>query len=122
VYGILQELYIMSIVAFLFAGVYILIENNASPISTVYIDDKKIQINNTIYNFDSIDRFTLLMSSGEHVMLRIFMKKWIAAMIDVPLTGEVDSVELKDHLAQYLTYDADADWTRSDKIIHTMGL
>jgi hypothetical protein len=75
VYGILQELYIMSIVAFLFAGVYILIENNASPVSTVDIDDKKIQVNSTIYNFDSIDRFTLLMSGGEHSMLRIFMKK-----------------------------------------------
>lgn len=38
-YGIIEGIYIMSVVSFLFAGVYILMENNASPVTRAEIDN-----------------------------------------------------------------------------------
>lgn len=44
VYGIVEQLYLMSVVAFLFAGVYLLMENNATPITSVDVSDRGIQV------------------------------------------------------------------------------
>lgn len=35
IYGIVEKIYIMSVVSFLFAGVYLLMENNSAPITRV---------------------------------------------------------------------------------------
>lgn len=43
-YGITQGLYLMSIVSFLFAGVYILMENNSSPSTQVEIDQNSVKV------------------------------------------------------------------------------
>lgn len=122
IYGIIEGMYLMSIVAFLFAWVYILMENNSIPITSVDINDHMIRVNGTIYEMDKIDRFTLLSNDGNYVMLRLFIKNGIAPIIDIPLTAEVDSAWLKDFLSSILSYDANADWTRTDKIIHSMRL
>ena len=37
VYGIIEQLYLMSVVAFLFAGVYLLMENNSAPTTEVHV-------------------------------------------------------------------------------------
>lgn len=122
IYGIILGMYLMSIVAFLFAWVYILMENNSIPVTNVDINERMVRVNDTIYEMDKIDRFTLLSNEGNYVMLRLFIKNGISPIIDIPLTAEVDSTGLKDFLSGILTYDADADWTRTDKIIHTMRL
>jgi hypothetical protein len=122
VYGIIAQMYLMSIVVFLFAWVYIMMENNATPTTEVSINDHVIQVAGTTYNLDMIDRFTLLSNEWEYVMLRLFLKKWISVLIDIPLTSEVDSVWLKAFLSEFITYDTDASWTKSDRLIHTMRL
>ncbi|MBP9812499.1 hypothetical protein KBC86_03895 [Candidatus Gracilibacteria bacterium] len=122
IYGIVIGLYLMSIVAFLFAGVYILMENNTIPVTRVDINDRMVRVNDTVYDMDKIDRFTLLSNDGNYVMLRLFIKKGIAPIIDIPITPEVDSAGLKEYLSTMLSYDADADWTRTDKLIHSMRL
>jgi hypothetical protein len=122
IYGIIEGMYLMSIVAFLFAWVYILMENNSIPITRVDVNDRMIRVNATVYDIDKIDRFTLLSNDGNYVMLRLFIKSGIAPIIDIPLTPEVDSAELKEFLTSLLPYDADADWTRTDKLIHSMRL
>jgi hypothetical protein len=40
VYGIVQQLYLMSVVAFLFTGVYLLMENNSAPTTEVNITEQ----------------------------------------------------------------------------------
>lgn len=97
-------------------------ENNSIPVTNVDINERMVRVNDTIYEMDKIDRFTLLSNEGNYVMLRLFIKNGISPIIDIPLTAEVDSTGLKDFLSGILTYDADADWTRTDKIIHTMRL
>lgn len=97
-------------------------ENNTIPVTRVDINDRMVRVNDTVYDMDKIDRFTLLSNDGNYVMLRLFIKKGIAPIIDIPITPEVDSAGLKDYLSTMLSYDADADWTRTDKLIHSMRL
>lgn len=40
VYGIVEQLYLMSVVSFLFAGVYLLMENNSTPTTQAEVLDR----------------------------------------------------------------------------------
>lgn len=122
IYGIFEGLYLMSIVAFLFAGVYILIENNAAPTVTVLVNDRLIQVGSALYELDKISKFSILSRDGIPAILRIWIKKSITPNMDIPLTSEVDGYALKDFLVQYIEYDSEAEFTKSDRIIEVMGL
>lgn len=87
-----------------------MMENNATPITNVNITDRLIQVNTTTYEFDKIEKFALLSNGASYVMLRLFLKKGMSPIIDIPLTIEVDSSSLKDFLAEKITLDTEADW------------
>lgn len=112
----------MSIVVFLFAGVYILMENNATPNMTVMVNDRVVQIGWSHYELDKLAKFTILTRDGTPAILRIWIKKSLTSTIDIPLTAELDGYELKDFLSQYVTYDSEAEFTKSDRIIEAIGL
>ncbi len=122
VYGIVEEIYPLSVVAFLFAGVYILIENNATPITHVEVTERYIQAGNTRFEINTLEKFALLKNGDDFVMLRLFVKKSLSPVIDIPLTEEVDAYALKDFLEIYVPFDAEADWKQSDRLIHAMRL
>ncbi len=121
-YGIFEGMYLMSIVAFLFAGVYVLMENNTTPMVTVMVNDRIIQLGSAIYDLDKITRFTILSRDGVPSIFRIWIKKSITPMIDIPLNDQVDAYALKDFLSQYVEYDSEAEFTKSDRVIEMMGL
>lgn len=122
VYGIFTGMYLMSIVTFLFAWVYILMENNATPTVTVMVNDRVIQIGSAIYDFDKLSKFTILSRDGVPAIFRIWIKKSLTPTIDIPLIAEVDAYALKDFLSEYVEYDSEAEFTKSDMIIEAMGL
>ena len=51
VYGIVEQLYLMSVVSFLFAGVYLLMENNTTPTTEVHILENGIQVGASYYEY-----------------------------------------------------------------------
>ncbi|MDD2693308.1 MAG: hypothetical protein PHY14_00055 [Candidatus Gracilibacteria bacterium] len=122
VYGIFEGLYLMSVVAFLFAGVYILMENNSAPTVSVTVNDRVVQVGSSIYELDKIAKFTILSRDGTPALLRIWIKKSLTTTLDIPLTSEVDAYALKDFLSNHITYDSEAEFTKSDRIIEVMGL
>ena len=75
IYGIYEELYMMSIVAFLFAGVYILKENNSAPLTDVQVTDTGIQIQTSFYDYSQFTSFAVLYDGSVATMLRLGMKK-----------------------------------------------
>lgn len=121
-YGIFEGMYLMSIVAFLFAGVYVLMENNTTPMVTVMVNDRIIQLGSAIYDLDKITRFTILSRDGVPSIFRIWIKKSITPMIDITLNDQVDAYALKYFLSQYVEYDSEAEFTKSDRVIEMMGL
>jgi hypothetical protein len=121
-YGITQELYLMSIVSVLFAGVYMFMENNAENATTVTVDARQIAIGKLIYEMRNIDTFALISLANTPTYLRISQKKRFSPKLDIPLTDAVDAYELREFLLQYLTEDTDAQFSNSDAIIHAMKL
>lgn len=62
VYGIIMQLYLLSIVVVLFAGIYIFIENNSSENSIVNIDEYKITIDSSEYFWENFSSFAIVQS------------------------------------------------------------
>lgn len=122
IYGIVQWLYMMSIVAFLFAGVYIMKENNSAPLIDVDITDIGIRVQDTFYEYSQISSFAILYDQQVAKMLRFSVKKWIATLIDIPLTQEVNPAELRSILLENIPENPDAEFTRSDRMIQAMRL
>lgn len=75
IYGITQQLYMMSIVVFLFAGVYMLRENNIEPVMEVTVTEQGIQVHNSFYEYAKISSFAILYDGTAAILLRLSMKK-----------------------------------------------
>jgi hypothetical protein len=121
-YGIYDWLYLMSIVAFLFAGVYVLMENNSAPMTSVEIDEQSIRVGGSVYELKDIEKFAVISIANIPAFLRIFPRKKLSPVIDIPLSHDVNPVELKNFLAGYIEEDKNATLSNSDAIIHAMRL
>lgn len=122
IYGITEGMYLMSIASFLFAGVYVLLENNSNPIIEVKIDDHAIRVNTDVFEFSQIQKFAILSHENVPVLLRIFLKKSFSPVVDIPFTTEVDAYAIKDFLTQYIEIDDTAELSKSDHLINIMKL
>jgi hypothetical protein len=122
VYGIVEGLYMMSIVAFLFAWVYIMKENNSTPLTDVEVTENGIQVQSTFYPYAQIASFAILYDQGIARMLRCAMRKGITQIVDIPLTSDVNPAELKKYLQAFVEENTNAEFTKSDRMIQAMKL
>lgn len=122
IYGITQKLYLMSIVSFLFAGVYLLIENNAAPVSHVEVTERWIWVEWSFYNYADFEKFGIISIGQDPAFIRLYPSKRFAQMIDIPVTPEVDTVELRQFLITMLEEDKNTAISNADAIIHAMRL
>lgn len=121
-YGIIEGIYLLSIVAFLFAGVYILMENNVSPVTHVEVNEIGIKVGGSFYEYSTLARFAVIYNEDIPVILRLTPLKKLATIIDIPLTQDVNAVELKNYLASFLEEQKDVSLSNSDVLIHAMRL
>lgn len=102
VWGFIVGLYVMSIVIFIFVGVYVLVENNAPDTARIEVNENGIGIGNSFYDYPKIEEFSIVYDSGKAVLLRLKMKNRGMRYIDVDLNQDVNPAELRGFLAQYL--------------------
>jgi len=121
-YGIIEGIYIMSIVSFLFAGVYILMENNSSPVTKVDIDEGGIRVGANYYDFSSLSSFSIVYVEDRALYLRITPRKKLSTVIDIPLNTDVNAIELRSYLSGQLEEEKNAQFSNSDALIHVMRL
>ena len=93
----------MSVVAFLFAWVYIMKENNAAPLTDVNVTENGIQVQDTFYEYSQIASFAILYDQEIAKMLRFSVKKWITSLIDIPITQDVNPAELRNILLKNIS-------------------
>jgi hypothetical protein len=53
-------IYILAVVVFIFAGVYMLIENNAPEEVQVNVNDNGVQVSETFYDYAKIESFGII--------------------------------------------------------------
>jgi hypothetical protein len=121
-YGIIEGIYIMSVVSFLFAGVYILMENNSSPVTKADIDAGGIRVGGNYYDYSSLSSFSIVYVQDRAMYLRITPRKKLSTVFDIPLTEDVNPVELKSYLAERLEEEKDVKFSNTDALIHVMRL
>lgn len=122
VYGIVQGIYIMSIVSFLFAGVYLLMENNATPTTRVEVTDRGIQVGGSFYDYASFSKFAIISIGDVPTFIRLTPNKKLSPLIDIPLSHDVNPVELRTYLASVMQEDKNTTISNADAIIHAMKL
>jgi len=122
IYGIVEGIYIMSIVVFLFAWVYILHENNSEPITRAEVDASGIRVWGSFYEFSSLQSFAIVYAGDIAASLRILPKKKLSIPIDIPLTQDVNPVELKSYLVERLEEEENVKFWSSDALINAMRL
>lgn len=59
-FGILTQLYLLSVVTILFTGVILLIENNSAPSTQVQILEDKIIIDNETFLYENYSSFRII--------------------------------------------------------------
>lgn len=122
VYGIVNGIYILSIAVFLFAGTYILIENNTTPVTPVKIESDHIIVESSRHEMRDFESFSILLVRDKPVLLRLFPKKRFGVTLDIPITPDVPVHDLKEFLALRLEENTSAEFTGTDAFVHLTRL
>lgn len=100
-FGIVTQLYVLSVVVILFAGTFLLIENNSSPITEIEISEKGLKVGENNYLWDDFVTFQMVEAGGSPVFLRFIPKKRISTVLDIPLSPEIDPDLIKNFLLTF---------------------
>jgi hypothetical protein len=122
VYGIVEQLYLMSVVSFLFAWVYLLMENNSAPVTEVQVLDNGIQVGWSFYEYGAYSRFAMVAISNVPSFIRLYPIRKLAPLIDIPLSSDVNSSELHNYLANMMEEEYNNTISNADVLIHAMKL
>jgi len=112
----------MSVVSFLFAGVYLLMENNSTPTTEVHVLEWGIQVGGSYYEYASYRQFSMISVWGTPSFIRLFPIKKLSPLIDIPLSSEVDNISLRSYLASVMEENKNNTLSNADALIHAMKL
>lgn len=122
IYGIVEALYLMSVVVFLFAGVYLLMENNSTPMTQVQLTERGIKVAESFYEYTAYSRFAIVSLAGNPTFIRLYPIRKLAPIIDIPLSHEVDIESLHKYLVTVMEEEQNNSATHADTFIHAMKL
>lgn len=97
-------------------------ENNANPVTHVDVDNTGIRVGTTFYEYSSLVSYAIVYVRDTPIYLRITPRKKLSTVIDIPLTPDVDAVELRNYLSGQLEEEKNAQLSNSDVLIHAMRL
>jgi hypothetical protein len=122
VYGIVEGLYLMSIVAFLFAWVYLLMENNSTPVLQVDVTERGIQVGGSFYDYSQFSKFAMISIADVPTFVRLYPVRKLSPLIDIPLSSEVSPTELRSYLTTVMEEEHNNSISNADALIHAMKL
>ncbi|MDD2916309.1 MAG: hypothetical protein PHH70_00490 [Candidatus Gracilibacteria bacterium] len=102
IWGIFVQLYALSVVVFIFVGVYLMMENNAPEMTQIAVDENGININGSFYDYPSVTEFSIVYDNRKPIFLRLALKKKGLNTVDIELTQDINSYELRNFLLQYI--------------------
>ena len=97
-------------------------ENNSSPVTRADIDDAGIRVGGTFYDYSLLTAFSIVYVQDRAMYLRITPRKKLTTVLDIPLTQDVNPVELKNYLGERLDEDKDVKFSNTDALINIMRL
>ena len=97
-------------------------ENNAAPMTHVEVDEHSVRVGGSVYELRDIEKFAIISVANIPSFLRITPRKRLSPVIDIPLSHDISSVELRDFLLANIEEDKNATLSNSDALIHAMRL
>lgn len=107
----------MSVVVLVFAGVYVLVENNSPDVVRVEVDENGVRIGNSFYDYAKIEQFALFFADSTPFLLRLRMKTLGLREIDLKLTPDMNAAELRGFLGQYIPQDENAELSFMEQVL-----
>lgn len=97
-------------------------ENNSAPTTQVHVLENGIQVGSSFYEYGSYSRFAIVTISNTPAFIRLYPIRKLAPLIDIPLSPEVDAVELRSYLASIMEEEHNNTISSADALIHAMKL
>ncbi|MBS9784196.1 hypothetical protein KGV55_02490 [Candidatus Gracilibacteria bacterium] len=117
IYGILNTMYMMSVTVFLVAGIYLLVENNTTPTTEVEMEEGIFTIDENVYEFRDYVYFAIIAKAKNQKIIRLVPNSKLGTVIDIPLSSDVNPIELREWLATQLDENPDMKLSKTDKLI-----
>lgn len=121
VWGFIEGIYALSVVAVIFAGVFLLIENNAPDSVLVSVNENGVGIGTDFYDYGIVEDFALIFDRGEPVYLRLRLSKKGIKTIDVDIPPGSDVSGLRAFLSEYAAESKDSELGFAEKMLRLLG-
>ncbi|MCK9272168.1 hypothetical protein M0P65_01345 [Candidatus Gracilibacteria bacterium] len=122
IWGYIVGLYVMSIVIFMFIGVYILIENNTPDLIDIEINESGIKVGDTFYDYPKIEKFSIIYNKNTPVYLRLRLRVRGFKLLDLPITSDVNAAGVRAFLSDYVEEDEKGEIGAIDRILNYLKL
>ena len=122
-WGIFNGLWVMSVALLLFAGVYVLVENNSSDTVEVALSEHGFFIDNDFFDFSQFGSFCIIYYRGVPYSLRLLFKNATIRRLELYGLNSIDVHELRRYLLQVLPEEEQhKELGIDDKIINQLKL
>lgn len=122
-WGIFMGIYILAVVVFIFAGVYILIENNSPEQVKVEVDENGILVSESFYDYAKIESFGIIYNGATPYLLRLKLRTRGFRILDLHMRPDiVNTADLRAFLGNYLHEDEKSELTTTEKLLQYFGV
>lgn len=121
IWGFVEGIYALSVVAVVFAGVFLLVENNAPDSANVVVNENGVGVGSEFYDYGTIRTFSFLFEGKEPIYLRLTLSKKGIKTIDIDIPEGSEISNLRAFLADYAEEAKDSELTFSEKMIRVLG-
>jgi hypothetical protein len=97
-------------------------ENNSTPTMTVEITDAGVQVGGSFYGYIQFAKFSVISISETPAFVRFYPTRRLSPIIDIPLSWEVDIVDLRTYLSSRIEEERNNTLSNADALIHAMKL
>lgn len=121
--GIYMQIYALSVVIVLLAGVYVMLENNWPEEIVIQISEIGINIGNQMFDYGQIEDFSLIFDSNIPRQLKIRLKSKGLKSMEVDLsTFDYNIADLRAFLLNYIPEGEAGEITMTERIADRLGL
>lgn len=121
VWGFFEGIYALSVVAVIFAGVFLLVENNAPDSVVVTVDENGVGVGSEFYDYGKIENFGILFDDGKAVLLRLKVNKKGVKTADIDLPDGANPAELRAFLSGYCEESKESELSTSERLLRMLG-
>ncbi len=122
IWGIFSEIYALAVAVFILAGVYIMLENNAPDTIDAIVNENGVGIGDSFYDFGQLIGFSIVFDDKIPKNLRIRTNRKTLGVVDIPLTQDINSAELRAFLVNYIAEEESAEIGFMDRLLERISL